>query len=469
MSEQLCVTAPTSKSLSHRYCIAAALAQGESVLRHVLDSADIRRTRAILGAVGANFQPIEGEENAWRVTGLRAGRPLGGLDSLHAVSCDVGESGTTCRLLTAVLAAGQGFFRIHGAPRMHERPIAHLTDALRRLGVEIQFEEKNGYPPLVLQTRGLSAPQYIEGVVVDMGQSSQFFSGLLLAAPLELTNEPLGIRLGGDTVVSWPYVGLTLQCLEDFGIRFKVQTRQDTESPWEDLEDWRALRQAIPGRLQVKIWSGAYRAGTHVVEGDWSGASYMLARGAMGRRPLRVEGIRADSLQGDRHMLDILRRMGARMEVSENAVTAFPSALHGVDLDMGHCPDLVPTVTVLAACANGPTWIHNVAHLRIKESDRIAAPVMELSRLGVEVEENADGLVIHGVGAERLGQAILDALRKGVSFRSHNDHRIAMSLAMLECVPETKFRMDILLDDPSVVDKSFPQFWQLWEMLRHHC
>ena len=183
----------------------------------------------------------------------------------------------------------------------------------------------------------------------------------------------------------------------------------------------------------------------------------LCAAGALGSRPVRVDGLRADSLQGDRAMLDILRAMGARAEVEGTSITVHPSALHGVDVDMGHCPDLVPTVAVLAAFAQGPTRVRNVAHLRIKESDRITAPATELARLGVRVDEHDDGLTVHGTGPD--GPIWDEAAR----FSAHNDHRIAMSLALLG-LPHGK-RMDALLDDPLVVRKSFPTFWKVWERL----
>ena len=353
-----CVRAPASKSISHRYCIGAALARGSSELHHVLDSRDLECTRAGMD-----------------------GRPRGGTDT--PLSCDVHESGTTCRLLTAVLAAGHGLFRIHGAPRMHERPIDELTRALEALGTEVRFEQRPDCPPLLLRAAGLDPARNGGRVRLGMDASSQYFSGLLLAAPL--APAPLCVELGGQKAVSWPYVGLTLHCLEDFGIRFRVETREPG-GPWQALPD------------------GGWRA---------------------------------------------LRAMGARAEVEGTSITVHPSALHGVDVDMGHCPDLVPTVAVLAAFAQGPTRVRNVAHLRIKESDRITAPATELARLGVRVDEHDDGLTVHGLGPAR--------------FSAHNDHRIAMSLALLG-LPHGK-RMDALLDDPLVVRKSFPTFWKVWEQL----
>ena len=464
------IPAPASKSLSHRYLIGAALAPGESCVRHTLESADLERTRDILCAAGAAMEPLHegGEKGAptgWRVRGM-AGAPRGG-DAAHPLACDVGESGTTCRLLTAVLAAGQGLFRIFGAGRMHERPIGELCDVLVRLGAGVTWEGTQGCPPFLLQACGL-APSLADGVVrVGMESSSQYFSALLLAAPM--CPSPLTLELAGRKAVSWPYVGLTLQCLTDFGIRFRVAMRARLSDPWESLTGtaWRSLRDAAPGCLRVTVWPGAYRPGNYVVEGDWSGASYFLAAGALGRRPVRVEGLRADSLQGDRAMLSILQKMGAKVAVEPDAVTVFPSELHGVELDMGASPDLVPTVAVLAAFAKGSTRIRNVAHLRLKESDRIAAPAEELGKAGVMVDALSDGLLVSGMGGlagHVRNRPDSPHVPEGVGLSAHNDHRMAMSLALLGLRDPT---LDVRarLDDATVVRKSFPQFWDLWERL----
>lgn len=459
------VTAPASKSVSHRYLIGAALAQGISTVRHTLESRDLERTRAILCGAGASMETLPEStqaSGAWRVTGM-GGKPLGGVEGAP-LSCDVEESGTTCRLLTAVLAAGEGKFRIHGAPRMHERPIAELTDALKKLGLVVTFEGKPDCPPLVLHAKGLDPSLCGGEVTLGMDISSQYFSGLLLAAPMGPA--PLSVTLGGQKAVSWPYVGLTLQCLTDYGIRFDVETRTEADAPWEMLSPgaWRELRAAHPDCLRVTVHPGAYRAGNYTVEGDWSGASYLLAAGALGLKPVRVEGLRTDSLQGDRAMLGILQRMGARMTMTENSVTVYPSALHGVELDMGDCPDLVPTVAVLAAFAQGSTRISNVAHLRYKESDRISAPAQELAKAGVVIDQLSDGMLIHGLAGRGNGKPDCPRLPEGVCLSAHNDHRIAMSLALLGLrQPETNVRD--LLDDPLVVRKSFPQFWNIWEQL----
>lgn len=464
-TDPVVVTAPASKSLSHRYCIAAALADGVSLLHHVLDSADLARTRDILQAVGARLRRQEGADaGCWRVEGI--GRaPQGGQGK--ALSCNVGESGTTCRLLTAVLAAGHGLFRIHGEGRMHQRPLGELCQSLTALGAGVIYEGEALCPPLLLQAGGLD-PQLCNGVsVIGMDNSSQYFSGLLLAAPF--ASAPLSIELGGSKAVSWPYVGLTLHCMEDFGIDFEVQTRPGPDAPWQSLPPggWRALAEARPACLRVRVSPGGYRPGEFHVEGDWSGASYLLAAGALGKRPVRVTGLRGDSLQGDRALLDILRRMGARVETEADAVTVWPSQLHGVSLDMGACPDLVPTVAVLAAFATGSTRISNVSHLRLKESDRIEAPATELAKLGLTLDQLSDGLLINGTGGlagHERGKIHAPRLPEGAQLSAHNDHRMAMSLALLE-LRDPALRVRERLDDPSVVGKSFPAFWDVWEQL----
>lgn len=449
------LTAPASKSASHRYIIAAALAPGVSRVRHVLESRDLERTRAILCAAGAVMRPLA-DADGWEVRGLT--RPQGGSDADGALSCDVHESGTTCRLLTAVLAAGQGFFRIHGADRMHERPVGDLVRILSALGADIRYEGQPGCPPLLLRARGLDPALCGGAAAVPMDVSSQYFSGLLLAAPL--ARAPLVLEVAGDKAVSWPYVGLTLQCLEDFGLEPCLETREHPEAEWEAsvLRPRREPREAKPGCLRVRMKPAHYKAGDYSVEGDWSGASYLLAAGAVGRRPVRVDDLRLDSLQGDRAILDLLRSMGAKVEVEEGvgtgAATVFPSRLKAVEADMSACPDIVPTLAVLAAFAEGTSRLHNVAHLRVKESDRIAAPAAELRKVGVSVEDRPDGLVVRGLYPEKPHP---DAETR---FSAHNDHRIAMSLALLGLPGRTNAAA--WLDDPDVVAKSFPDFWNVW-------
>lgn len=444
--------APSSKSISHRYLIAAALADGESELDNVLESDDTRRTRDILTAAGARFARLPRAGNAahFKVYGMPDG-PRGGTD--EPVSCYAHESGTTCRLLTAVLAAGSGLFRMHGVERLHNRPIGELGSALQSLGCGIVYEEKENYPPLIIHARGLAA----EGSVrIGMDESSQYFSGLLLAAPL--AHSPLTFVIGGSKVVSWPYVGLTLQCLNDFGIPFTAETRSAEGAPWTEA-DWRSLKQIHPGLFRITVSPAAYRPGSFRVEGDWSNASYLVAAGALGREEVRVTGLNAASLQGDRALLDILTRMGACLTPQDSGVTVTPAPLHGITVDMGACPDLVPTIAAVAAFADGETSITNVAHLRIKESDRLRAPARALAAIGVRVDEHEDGITVHGLGSGsrvRIGSAV---------FGGCNDHRMVMSEALFSLRAED-VRPDGIrahIDTPDAVNKSFPEFWKTWE------
>ncbi|MBQ8664212.1 MAG: 3-phosphoshikimate 1-carboxyvinyltransferase [Mailhella sp.] len=434
--------APASKSVSHRMLIAASLASGASTVHHALASADLERTRDILVSVGSSMTDLG--NGSWEVQGMPHG-PQGGSDT--PVDCFVSESGTTCRLLTAVLASGHGKFRIFGVPRMHERPIGALTDALRALGADISFENKDGYPPMIINTQGLRGGD----VSLSIDASSQYLSGLLLAAPF--CKEALRVTLAGSKVVSWPYVGLTLQVLEDFGIGFLVEQLQD--GVWNAVP-WRSLTSVRPGELRITVYPGEYRAGEYQVEGDWSGASYLLAAGAVGQSPVLVTGLRADSIQGDRAMLNILKDMGASIEIRDDGILVSPSALHGVTVDMGACPDLVPTVAMAAAFAEGVTHIRNVAHLRIKECDRLSACAAELARIGIKTEETADTLTIYGIGPAK------PVVPAGTVFSTYNDHRLAMCVSLLGLAPGN----EVVVDDPAVVRKSFPEFWNVWSALR---
>lgn len=442
------VKAPASKSMSHRALMAAALADGESHLYNILDSDDLTRTADALRESGASIAPLTAlEPGAYAVLGQPEG-PDGSPDEDNPTQINVAESGTTCRLITGVLAAGRGSFRVHGKGRMHERPIRALAESLETLGVRFKYEGSPGCPPFVLTTEGLAGRE----VAVDISESSQFLSGLLLAAPL--ADGPLTISLAGEKTVSWPYVSLTLQVLEDFGIPFTVEV--DHDSGWNAVGDWRQIRVAVPGRVRFRMEPATYRARKYVVEGDWSNASYFLAAGAVGPALVRVRGLHKESLQGDSAIIDILRDMGAELTWDKDTVTVEPRHLHGITRNMAESPDIVPTVAVLAAMADTPTKITGVAHLRIKESDRLAACAQEISKVGASVLLLDDGLAI-------TPKPIPQQLRhEGVDFSSHGDHRIAMSLSLFERVG-----LPVRFDDPSVVGKSFPGFWDAWDTLRH--
>jgi 3-phosphoshikimate 1-carboxyvinyltransferase len=431
------ITAPSSKSLSHRALICAALAGGESLLEGVLDSQDLTRTAQCLRQLGAVIEPQGGKLFVSGIGGKA------GDSAAEPVSMNVGESGTTCRLMAGVATAIPGIYRIHGEGRIHDRPVAHLTDALTQQGVRVTFEEKSGYPPLVMSSPGLCGGE----VTINLEQSSQYLSGLLLAAPL--ASGTTTIRLIGTTVASWPYVALTLDTMARFGVPVVLERRI--------LDDWQPCTHAEasgipPTDIRLIVHPAPYRAGAMRVEGDWSNASYFLAAGAVGKAAVRISGLNRQSAQGDRFMLEVLSRMGAAVEWQGDAVTVFPSALRGTQVDMNSCPDIVPTVAAMAAFATGETVIFGAAHLALKECDRIQGPVTELSKAGVNIEARPDGMVIRGNGG---------LLPRSVDLCTYGDHRMAMSFSLLELGGIT-----VNLDNPSCVAKSFPGFWDVWAKIR---
>jgi 3-phosphoshikimate 1-carboxyvinyltransferase len=259
------------------------------------------------------------------------------------------------------------------------------------------------------------------------------------------------ISLEGSKIVSWPYVALTLQAMDDFGVTVDVQTR--INGPWESV-DWRSLHAVSPDSIRFRIKPQTYTARSYQVEGDWSNASYFLAAGAVGSSPVCVSGIRADSMQGDRAILDILTTMGASSMWDAQGCTVFPSSLTGTRLDMSFCPDIVPTVATAACFASGPTEIRGVAHLRFKESDRLEAVASQLRLAGQDVQVLDDGLIVHP-------QPMRPNTK--ISLSSFGDHRMAMSLSLLGCGG-----VQPVFDDPACVSKSFPRFWDLWSRIPTH-
>lgn len=429
------VSAPASKSLSHRALICAALSSSRSVIENVLASDDLARTRDVLTALGARFSSSGKAIVVQGVPTRHLGDPM--------IDLFVGESGTTCRLLTGIIAAFAGTFRLHGAGRMHERPMTPLVQALDQWGVSFTFEHKQGFLPLIANSPGTLG----QTIAIDISESSQFLSALLLAAPCAPT--PVTINLVGSKVVSWPYVALTLQVMEDFGVQVHVQTRAG--NTWEPV-DWRSLRAVAPESVRFRVDPQPYVMDQNYhVEGDWSNASYFLAAGAVGSSPVHVGGIRPDSMQGDRAILDILKTMGADIVWDDTGCTVFPSSLTGIHVDMSSCPDIVPTVAAAACFATGPSEIHGVAHLRFKESDRLEAMASQLRLAGHNIEALRDGLIIHPRPMSSGDVLELSSL---------SDHRIAMSLSLLGFSGR-----EIRFDDPGCVSKSFPDFWQLWAQL----
>jgi 3-phosphoshikimate 1-carboxyvinyltransferase len=432
------IQAPASKSVSHRAVIAASLAPGTSTLTNVLDSQDLDCTVNCLQALGAK---IEGSSPGTLIVDGIDPRPAAKKELTYL---DVGESGTTCRLIAPVAALGQSPSRIFGRGRMHQRPIQELARALTSQGCELEFEDLPGCPPFVLTPHGLAGGR----VDISLEQSSQYLSGLLLAAPYARSR--LTIHVSGQTVLSWPYVALTLQVMQAFGREVQVQTSPD-KGEWVDT-GWTELTRIIPGRTRFIVSQGPYIPGPYQIEGDWSNASYFLAAGLLHSQGVTVSGLDPDSRQGDRQFIDIIKDMGAKPRIHNRVISISPTELQGLETDMGFCPDLVPTVAVLAALAHSPTQIKNVAHLRLKESDRAQAMATELGRIGTRVDLQADGLRIYPQPLPR-GEKF--------HFRTYGDHRVAMSLSLLELAG-----IKVELDHPACVAKSFPGFWDAWRCVQ---
>jgi 3-phosphoshikimate 1-carboxyvinyltransferase len=429
------IPAPASKSVSHRALICAALTPGEtSLIVGPLASQDLSRTRDCLTSLGAVCR--DQGDGALSVQGMVS-------QAAPNAVLDVGESGTTCRLMTAVAAALPGERLVRGEGRMHQRPIRDLVLPLQAQGVHVTYLEKIDCPPLRMQTRGLAGGR----IQVSLEQSSQYLSGLLLAAPLAETD--VCIEITGSKAVSWPYVALTVEAMQYFGTMVRVEIREKNAWIPAEIKD---MRTVIPGKTRFIVSSSPYTARKYEVEGDWSNASYFLAAGCVGTRPVLVTNLRADSLQGDRAFMDIVSTMGGKVQAQPRGIAGLPTDLQGADLDMGHCPDLVPTVATMACFASGETRITNVAHLRLKESDRLAAVAQELSKTGAEIRILDDGLVVRPGFSPGRGD---------ISLGTHNDHRMAMSLSLLEFagfIPK--------LDNPDCVAKSFPEFWKQWDKVR---
>jgi 3-phosphoshikimate 1-carboxyvinyltransferase len=405
---------PGSKSITHRAIIAASLANGESLLQNFLESEDTLYTANTLRELGVNIS-IEGENLRIIGTGGR----------LHPESIRkelyLGNSGTSFRLLLSVVALDRGEFTLTGTPRMLTRPIGSLVTALNQLGVKASCINQNSCPPVLVKANGIPGGK----VQIAGDQSSQFVSSLLLSGPY--AENDIEIEVVGE-LVSKPYVDITLDVME----QFEVQVERDGYSYFRIPSDQ------------------AYRACEFNIQGDASSASYFWAAAAVTRGNVTTENIDPyTTRQGDIGFLEILERMGCHIEKGSDRVLVHGGELSGIEADMSSMPDMVPSLAAIALFSDGKTSIRNVQHLRLKESDRLHAIALEWNRLGGRVEEIEDGLIIHG--GEKLSGTVLDP---------HDDHRIAMSLAVVGLkVPGLRIK------DENCVNKSFPQFWELWDRL----
>jgi len=426
---------PGSRSLTNRALIVAALADGTSDLASVGLSEDTLVLLEALRTLGIAVA-VDKARRSMHITGCAGRVPPGVAPAKRGFALakpgfkeiNTGDSGTATRFMTAFLAAGRGRYRIDGSPRMRERPIQDLLDGLAALGIKAESEAGNGCPPLRLETQGLAAGT----VTVSGAVSSQYLSGLLMAAPAAAG--PITIRVAGDLptgqagLVSKPYADMTLAVMRDFGVEVRRDgyTRFDVPAP------------------------ALYRACTYAVEPDASSASYFLAAAAVTGGRVTVEGLSRSSLQGDVRFADVLRDMGCSVEWSDRGVTVTgPDRLRAVRIDMNAMPDMVLTLAPIAILARGRTVIENVANLRLKESDRLAALATELARLGAKVKEMPDGLAIDPPETVRPAE-----------IRTYHDHRMAMGMAIVGLrVP------GIRIADAECIAKTYPEFFEDLERL----
>jgi 3-phosphoshikimate 1-carboxyvinyltransferase len=404
------VTLPGSKSYTHRALIVSALADGESVLINPLRSEDTEYTASGLQNLGI---PIFWGKESLRIFAK------GGMLNRSDETIYTGNSGTSMRFLTALAGLRKGRTLLDGSERMRRRPIGELLSGLEALGIRAYSKEKNGCPPVVVESQGLKG-----GIARIRGEeSSQFLSALLMIAPY--ASGDVCVEVMGN-LSSRPYVDITKDVMSAFGVEVKSDGYQSFFV--------KAGQRYVPQKYQI--------------EGDASNASYFFSAAAINQGRVRVENLKSNSLQGDIQFLDILRRMGCEVVRGNGWAEVEGKELNGIEIDMNGMPDLVPTLAIIAAFARGETFILNIGHLRLKESDRIKALASELGKMGIRVEEGKDWMRIEG------------GMAHGAEIDPHNDHRLAMSFAIAGLkIP------GIRIQDERCVDKSFPGFWETLQSL----
>ncbi len=405
---------PGSKSITHRALIMAALSQGPAEIANPLKAEDTFLTAKALEALGAIIE--------WGAGSVRVAPPAYRWRQPDG-PIFLGNSGTSARLLLAVFSAGTGTFLLDGTPRLRQRTVGPAAEALDKLGTAMRWIGKTGFLPVEITCMGLDGGD----VFIDASESSQFLSGILIAAPM--ARRKVAVEWS-EPAASWPYVEITLGMMGEAGVRFEREASN---------------RIAVPAP-QV------YAPRNFPVEGDCSSASYFWGAAALSGGEVLTSPVSPYSLQGDCRFLGVLDKMGCRIVWKHEGVRVKgPDRLLPIDIDMNEMPDMVPTLGVLSAFASGTSRIRNVAHLRIKESDRLNAVAAGLKVLGVEAEELPDGLIIHG-GAPHGPPA--------GPISSFDDHRIAMAFAL------AGLRLNgVVIEGAESVNKSFPEFWDIFESL----
>jgi 3-phosphoshikimate 1-carboxyvinyltransferase len=409
------INLPGSKSVSNRALLLAALAKGTTTLTNLLDSDDIRHMLNALSKLGVAFK-LSACKTKCEVEGLGHAFSVSSLTELF-----LGNAGTAMRPLAAALCLGNGDYVLTGEPRMKERPIGHLVDALRQAGAQIDYLENQDFPPLKITGTGLKGGH----VSIDGSISSQFLTAFLMSAPM--ATEEVTITIVGE-LVSKPYIDITLHIMAQFGVevvnndykQFIIQPGQQYVSPGEFL-----------------------------VEGDASSASYFLAAAAIRGGEVKVTGIGKNSIQGDIQFADALAKMGSEIEWGEDYVIARKGELKAVDLDFNHIPDAAMTIATTALFAQGTTVIRNVYNWRVKETDRLAAMATELRKVGAVVEEGHD--YIRVTPPSKLVHAAID---------TYDDHRMAMCFSLV-ALSDTS----VTINDPKCTSKTFPDYFERLQSL----
>jgi 3-phosphoshikimate 1-carboxyvinyltransferase len=412
------VALPGSKSISNRVLLLSALTKGTTTLKGLLDADDTQVMRAALKTLGVN---IEETKEDCIVHGCSGKLPKDQADLF------MGNAGTAIRPLTAALAILGGDYRLHGVPRMHERPIGDLVDGLRMVGAQVAYEQQEGYPPLRISQGQIRTNELIK---VRGDVSSQFLTALLMSLPLVAKNE-ICIEVIGE-LISKPYIDITLKLMKRFG----VDVRNDN---WQ--------RFYIPAN-QGQPYSSP---GTLYVEGDASSASYFLAAGAIGEGPVRVTGVGRNSIQGDVAFADALNQMGANVMAGDDWIEVrgvdTPSGkLQGIELNCLAIPDAAMTLAVAALFAEGPTKLTGIASWKVKETDRIAAMAKELRKVGAMVDAGDDYIQITPPKKWQSPPEGID---------TYDDHRMAMCFSLASLGP-----LRIRINDPACVAKTFPEYFK---------
>lgn len=406
---------PGSKSISNRVLLLAALAQGETRISNLLHSEDVEHMLNALTQLGVNYQ-LSADKTSCVVQGL-----AGLFDVSSPLELYLGNAGTAMRPLTAALAASNVDVTLTGEPRMYERPIGHLVDALAQWQANIEYLGQADYPPLRIRGKRLTP-----GVVsIDGSVSSQFLTAVLMVAPLLAGDSE--IVIAGE-LVSKPYIDITLALMNRFGVEVQNHNYQ---------------------RFVIKGQQHYQAPGDFLVEGDASSASYFLAAAAIAGGTVKVTGIGKNAVQGDIHFADALEAMGATVDWGFDYISVTRNQLHGIARDYNAIPDAAMTIATTALFAQGPTLISNVYNWRVKETDRLAAMATELRKVGAVVEEGQDFIRIEP-----------PAEIQHASIATYNDHRMAMCFSLLAFA-----KASVTIEDPDCTRKTFPQYFEVFASL----